>query len=144
MDDFFAVDPQVSGVKGIVFIGDKILVYRRDGKIDYYPFALDFPGGGADKNETPFETFRREVKEEFNLDLKKDDIVYFRKYPGIRYPDTVSYFPVAKLPKSVKHKIRLGDEGLEWFLMDINEYLENNDSVEFLVKRTKDYLNYKS
>lgn len=71
MQELFRPDPDTIGSKGLVFIGDALLVYRRDGNTTNHPHELDLPGGAPiDENkpetETPFETFRREVKEEFH------------------------------------------------------------------------------
>ena len=74
MSLFYRYDPNTIGSKGLVFIDDKILVYRRDGNTTFRPHELDLPGGAPEGKETPFETFKREVKEEFNLDISKEDL----------------------------------------------------------------------
>lgn len=58
---------------GVVFalVRDrKILMQQRDGNCTRFPFKWCIPGGGTDGNETPEQTLLREVKEEYNLDLK--------------------------------------------------------------------------
>ena len=59
-----------NGAKGLVYIGNEILVYRRDNNTNSEPLKLDLPGGGRDGNESAFETFSREVMEEFGLEIK--------------------------------------------------------------------------
>ncbi|MEK7152571.1 MAG: NUDIX domain-containing protein [Patescibacteria group bacterium] len=140
MDEFFKYDPLTAGSKGLVFIGDKILVYRRDNKTGNHPNELDLPGGGPEENETPFETFQREVKEEFQLDLLPNDIVYVRKYPGTFEQGKFGYYPVAKLPKEVESNIKFGNEGVEFLLMSLDEYINRDDAWPVFQERAKDYL----
>lgn len=54
---------------------DVILMFRRkvlDGNIKEY-YAI--PGGGIEKNETLEECTKREIKEEFNLDIKVKELL---------------------------------------------------------------------
>jgi len=59
-----------NGAKGLVFLGNKILVYRRDNKTSNLPLCIDLPGGGRENDESPFDSFKREIKEEFGIDCK--------------------------------------------------------------------------
>lgn len=139
MDEFFRYDPLTIGSKGLVFIGSNVLVYQRDSKTDAFPLQLDLPGGGPEGKETPFETFRREVQEEFGLLLKAEDIVYVRKYPSVLAAGKFAYFPVAKLPESAAATVHFGEEGLEYFLMSLEEYLGQKSSWSVLQERARDY-----
>jgi 8-oxo-dGTP diphosphatase len=139
MDGFFRYDANTAGSKGLVFIGDRVLVYRRDGKTDLHPYELDLPGGGPDPTETPYETFRREVKEEFGLNITKDDIVYVRTYPSLLKPGKIIYFPVAKFQDRLKNSIRFGEEGSEYMLLDLDDYLSRTDAWEVLQERARNY-----
>jgi 8-oxo-dGTP diphosphatase len=98
MDMIFEYDPLNVGSKGVVWIGDKLLLYRRDGNTTQFPFTIDLPGGGPEGKETPFETYQREVREEFGLELTPEDIVAGRMYPSIERPGRTSYFLAAQLP----------------------------------------------
>jgi 8-oxo-dGTP diphosphatase len=139
MEDFFRFDPLSAGVKGLVYIGDDILVYRRDTKTNLFPLYIDVPGGGPKDGETPFDTFRREVKEEFGLDVVPEDIVYVRCYDGVFEIGKHSYFPVAKLPREAKNQIKFGDEGTEYMIMPIEKYLSLGDDWPYYRKHTLDY-----
>jgi 8-oxo-dGTP pyrophosphatase MutT (NUDIX family) len=75
MDALFKLDPQSTSSKGLVFIGSKMLVIRRGANAPTYPLKADLPGGGQEPGETPFATFKREVKEEVGLDISDTDIV---------------------------------------------------------------------
>jgi 8-oxo-dGTP diphosphatase len=139
MDELFRYDPLTAGTKGLVFVGDKIIVYRRDNKTDKYPLHLDVPGGGPEANETPFETFQREVNEEFKLYITSKDIVYGRRYPSNLEKGKFGYYVVAKLPKEMAAEIEFGDEGIEYLLMSLEEYLARDDAWPIFQERAADY-----
>lgn len=141
MSDLFTYDSETGGSKGLVFIGEKILVYRRDGNTKNYPYCIDLPGGGPEPNETPFENFRREVKEEFGLDINREQLVYFRRYPSKIDRGKFAYFPVAMLPESEEKNIMFGNEGSEYLLISVDEFLEFNDLAwTYMKDRVRDYL----
>lgn len=143
MDEFFKYDSRLAASKGLVYIGNDILFYQRDDKTDKYPFHFDLPGGGAESGETPFETFQREVKEEFGLDIQPNDISYARLYPSVLEVDKVMYFPVAKLPQEQALRIKFGDEGVEYFIRPLDAYLAQDNTAwpEILKRYIVDYLN---
>jgi len=129
------------GVKGIVFIEGRMLVYRRDTKTDNFPLHIDLPGGGRESNESPFETYKREVKEEFGLEINEGEIVYAKQYMSVMDVSKESYFIVVK-PMNIKESdIIFGDEGLEFFLMKPEEYLSLDDIIERHKVKVTDYLN---
>jgi len=140
MDQLFAYDPNASGTKGLVFIGDKVLVYRRDENTSDFPLCLDLPGGGIEDKESPYEAFERELKEEFDLNLKPEDVSYCRAYSAVVDNNKTGYFVVAKLPMSAEQQIKFGNEGLEYMLMTIEEYLSSKEAIPAFQKRIKDYL----
>ena len=139
MDGFFQYDPLASGSKGLIFLGNDVLVYRRDNKTTTFPLQLDLPGGGTEGQETPFETFRREVMEEFGLTINPEDIVYVRRYPSTLEKGRFAYYPVARLPASDAQKIRFGHEGTGYVLMSLDSFIARKDAWPILQKRAKDY-----
>lgn len=141
MGDFFKGDDNFAGTKGLVFVGDRIIVYRRDEKAPKYPLHLDVPGGGAEPNETPFDTFRREVKEEFGLVIKPHQVVYSRRYKSSLNPNEFGWYAVAKLPENRQNKIIFGDEGLEYSLITLDDFLQRQDAWPAYQKRAADYAN---
>jgi len=129
------------GAKGVVFVGEKIVVYRRDEKAPNCPLCIDILGGGPEGDESPLETFIREVREEVSLDISKSDVVYARQYPSAMDPSREMYFFVAKLPVSFENKIKLGDEGLELFLMTPQEFLDRDDAIKSQQEKFRAFLN---
>lgn len=130
---------EFSGAKGLVFMGDKIVSYRRDNKTNSCPGLIDLPGGGREGNESPFETFKREIVEEFGIEIKEEDIIAsFRKNSSV-HPGTKTFFVVAKT-KFNKNDIIFGNEGTEWMLMTIEEFLNRPDGIERQQDRVREYL----
>ncbi len=139
MTDLFTHDPNSSGSKGLVYIGDKLLVYRRDDKAPTHPLQIDLPGGGMELGETPWQTFQREVKEEFGLDITTEQIIYSDDWPLVSTGQT-GYFIAVKLPASAAGDIVFGDEGLEYLLMTPAEYLACTDAWPSIRAHARMYL----
>lgn len=137
-DTFKSVD--FNGAKGIVFLLDKMLVYRRDYKTTYSPGHIDLPGGGREGDESPYETFQREVKEEFDLDINKDEIEFSCKIPSIMEPGKTSFFVVVKTKRFKPEDITLGNEGSEWLLITTEEFIARPDGIKRQQDRVRKYL----
>lgn len=139
MKEIFQTDENFAGTKGLVFVGDQILVYRRDQNTPRYPGYLDVPGGGKEPDETPFDTFRREVFEEFGLTVHPENVVYSRKYQSHLKDNEFGWYVVANLPAEEKGNIVFGNEGTEWALMGLVDYIERKDAWPVYQQRAKDY-----
>lgn len=129
-----------NGAKGLVFLGDKILVYRRDTKTKKSPGCIDMIGGGREGDESPFETFKREVKEEVGLDIQDKDIQFSYPFQSYDYPTKISFFFATKHLKYEKSDIKFGNEGTEWLTMTPEEFINHSDGIERQQERVKDYL----
>lgn len=129
-----------NGAKGVVFLEGKMLVYRRDNKTNYEPLHIDLPGGGREENESPFVTFKREVKEEFGLDISQEEIVFSCTIPSIMTPEKISFFIVAQARKAKSEDIIFGSEGLEWFLLTPEEFINHPDGIKRQQERVRKYL----
>jgi len=51
-----------------------ILLHKRDDKTKFNPSKWAFFGGLSEKDETPMQTFKREIKEELNVDILENQI----------------------------------------------------------------------
>ena len=129
-----------NGAKGLVFIGDKILVYRRDNKTNISPLCIDLPGGGREGDESPFDSFRREVREEFGIDIERDEVEFSCTIPSVIEPNKKSYFIVAKTIRIKPEDIVFGNEGIEWMLITPEEFIMRPDGIERQQKRVEKYL----
>ena len=134
-DTFKKVD--FSGAKGIIFLGDKILVYRRDNKTRNFPLCIDLPGGGREGDESPFDTLRREVMEEFGIKITINEIVSsFRQDSNVN-PGTKAFFFVVKILDIETKDIVFGNEGTEWMLMTTDEFIHRSDGIKGQQKRVE-------
>ena len=58
----------------------EVLLHKRDNNTNISPNRWSFFGGGSEGEETPIETFIREIKEELGLALKSEEVVVLRDY----------------------------------------------------------------
>jgi 8-oxo-dGTP diphosphatase len=124
------------GAKLAALLGDALLVYRRDDKPDIpFPGLLDLPGGGREGGESPAECALRELAEEFGIGLSVERIHYHRTY---RLGDgvTISHFLAVHLTEDEVAAVRFGDEGQDWALLPIADYLSDSDAIP----RLRDWL----
>jgi len=125
----FEKDRDCAGAKGIVFIGQKMLVYRRDTNTNRFPLYIDLPGGGKESDESPFETYKREVKEEFGINIRENEVVYAKQYMSSLEPTKELYYIVIKTVGTREEDIVFGDEGIEYYLFTPEEYLRRKDII---------------
>jgi len=137
----FEKDRNFHGTKGIIFIRNKMLVYRRDNNTANYPLYIDLLGGGKEKNESAFDTFKREVKEEFGINVETRDIVYAKQYISAMDSSKESYFIVVKLDNIMESDIIFSDEGLEYFVLTTEEYLQLKDTIPRQKDKVIEFLN---
>ncbi len=140
MDELFAQDLQCSGAKAIVFIGGRLLVYRRDTNTKRFPLCLDLPGGGHEVGETPFETIKREIREEFGLAINRKQVVWAKRYVALDDQRKHAYYAVLLLPASAAASIELGNEGTEWLLLKPGDFLSRKDAWPAMQDRVRDFM----
>lgn len=136
----FENDQEFSGAKGLVMLGENTIVYRRSSDAPQAQNLIDLPGGGREGSESPYQTFAREVKEEFGLIIGPKDIIYGRRYQGKQNQGHFGYHLVAQLPASTESQIHYGNEGVGYTLMSLNDYLNRADAWAVYQERTRDYL----
>ncbi|RYG89526.1 NUDIX domain-containing protein [Loktanella sp. IMCC34160] len=129
------------GAKAAVFIGEQLLIYRRDNRPDIpWPDYWDFPGGGREGAETPEETLFREVHEEFGLCVGQGDVIWTQRYDAAHRPDAKVWFFVLALPASAEAEIVFGEEGQHWALMPLERVWALDPMVPSLRKRLADWV----
>ena len=130
-----------TGCKIALICDGQILTILRDDKPTIpWPNLWELPGGGREENETPFECVAREVYEELNIQLSKDDIIWSRLYPSMLDGNKKSVFLVGKLTQEQFESIIFGDEGQSYKLVSIEEFLTSDRVVPQLQGRLRDYL----
>ena len=117
------------GAKLAAMCGDASLVYRRDDRPDIpFPDLLDLPGGGREGSESPAECVMRELTEEFGICVSIDRLHYGRaNLLGDRA--TISWFFAVHLTEQEVADVRFGDEGQDWALMPVTDYIADDDAV---------------
>ena len=133
-----------SGCKIALLHGDTILTILRDDIPTIpYPNMWDLPGGGREGNETPFECVAREVYEELNIQLSKEEVIWSEIYPGILDEKKQFVFLVGNLAQEEFEHIDFGDEGQGYKLVSFEEFLTSDRVVPQLQERVRDYVEKK-
>lgn len=117
------------GTKLLLIRGDSLLTCLRD-DFDHIPFPnhWDLPGGGREGHETPLQCGLRELYEEFGLILPPERVVAHR-FPSWSRPDRVSWLLAGRITRAEIAAIRFGDEGQEWRMMPVADYLAHPRAV---------------
>ena len=135
-------EPDFHGAKVALFVGNEILVYRRDDKPDIpFPDMLDLPGGGRESCESGVQCVARETQEEFGINIAIEKFEYIEAYPNWRNEGLAALFYVCYLPSTVMHDIVFGDEGQNWQTMPVKDFLMRPDAVPHLQERLTQYVN---
>ena len=130
-----------TGSKIALICGDKVLTILRDDKDDIpCPNMWEFPGGGREEDESPFECAAREVYEELGIHLTEDCLLWSKIYPSVIFKGKKSVFMVGQLRQEQFDNIIFGDEGQGYKLMPIEEFLNSKQAVPQLQGRLRDYL----
>ena len=112
------------GSKAAFFCGDRLLCYLRDEKAGLpWPATWDLPGGGREGNETPQTCLLRELLEEFGLRLPPERLIWQQRFPSMLQPSRTAWFFAGHLTKTEITAIRFGDEGQQWQMMRVADYL---------------------
>ena len=130
-----------TGCKIALLCDGQVLTILRDDKATIpWPNLWELPGGGREGDETPFECAVREVYEELSIQLSKEDIVWSRIYPSMLDENKKSVFLVGQWTQEQFGNILLGDEGQDFKLMSIEEFLTLDQVVPQLQDRVRDYV----
>ena len=130
-----------TGCKIALICERQILTILRDDKDNIpWPNMWELPGGGREGDESPFECVAREVYEELNIQLSKDDVIWSGIYPSMLDENKKSVFLVGKLTQEQFESIIFGDEGQGYKLVRLEEFLTSDRVVPQLQERVRDYL----
>ncbi|MEZ7559439.1 NUDIX hydrolase [Streptococcus sp. 27098_8_66] len=141
LEDCLEARFEFTGCKIALICDGQILTILRDDKEDIpWPNMWELPGGGREGNETPFECVAREVYEELNIQLSKDDVIWSRLYPSMLDENKKSVFLVGKLTQEQFESIIFGDEGQGYKLVSFEEFLTSDRVVPQLQERVRDYV----
>ena len=125
MDAYLKDQLDFTGVKVALLVEKSILVVLRDNKPDIpWPNMWELPGGGR----------------ELGLTLKEESIIWSRIYPSILDKDRLAVFVVAQISQKQYQEICFGDEGQEFKLMPIEDFIKAEGVIPQLQERFKDYL----
>lgn len=131
-----------TGVKLALINASQIVGILRDNKPDIpFPDMWDVTGGTRENNESPVACAFREAKEELNLDLKEDTIIWRREYEHLGDSSPGGYFMVARITDEQLSKVRLGNEGQCFKLHGMNDFIKLKNVVPFVMTRFLDYIN---
>ena len=135
-------DLSFQGVKVALINNGKVLTVLRDNISNIpYPNMWDLAGGGRENEESPYETMRREVLEELNIDIPESNVVWVKHYESVTKPGKKSVFMVANISDHQIESIKFGEEGQGYKMVTFQEFLDNKDVIEQLKHRFLDYWN---
>ena len=132
-----------SGAKLAALYGGALLTYRRDRRPGIpFPGLIDLPGGGREGNESPAECALRELAEEFGLVVPAPRVHYARRYEISWHTGRPSFFLAVHLTSAEIAAVTFGDEGEDWRLMPVAEFMGHGEAIPHLQVRLRDYLDH--
>lgn len=128
------------GAKLLLLQGGRLLTCLRD-DFDHIPFPAfwDLPGGGREGRERPIECALRELAEEFGLPLASDRL-QGRTFPSHQQPKMISWLFRGDLTPAEIGSIRFGDEGQEWQMMPLADFLRHPRAVPHFQRWIRDVM----
>lgn len=131
-------DGRFAGAKLMLFLGDDLLVIRRDHTVGIpWPGYLDFPGGGRDGVETAVACALRETVEEVGLQVPPEALIWRQ---DLRRNGKRSWFFAAHQESGRASDVVFGDEGAGWDLIAPGEYLSRSDAIPHFQDMLRLYL----
>ena len=104
----------------LITYNKKILMLLRDNKPEIPdPNCWQLIGGQLESNETPIEALIREVREESNLEIKKNEPILIGEINFLGKKKIFLYW--IKLSKAKAREVKLGNEGQEIAFFSIKE-----------------------
>ena len=114
--------------------GKKVLLLKRKDNVPYGG-KWGFPGGGAEKGETPEEAAIRETAEETGIKVLPEDLVFLEKVVSPDKRD-VHVFACNNFEGNVDaQKVYKEHDGYEWVAMDELSDYDKPDNSDHLIKK---------
>ncbi|SMO98669.1 NUDIX hydrolase [Paracoccus laeviglucosivorans] len=128
------------GAKLVLTCAGSLLTCLRD-DFDWIPWPAhwDLPGGGAEPGESPTQCALRELHEEFGLTLAPQ-LLRGRAFPSVTPPGGEAWMFHAPITQADIAAIRFGDEGQEWRMMPIAEFIAHPRAVPHFRQRVPQML----
>lgn len=101
-----------------------------------FPGHWDLPGGGAEPGETPVACALRELYEEFGLRLAPGRLTG-RAFASLGEPGRASWLFSGTITAAEIAAIRFGDEGQEWRMMPVAEFVAHPRAVPHFRDRVR-------
>lgn len=117
------------GAKLVLTHKDCLLTYLRDDFAHIpFPAQWDLPGGGREGSESAIDCALRELAEEFGLSLAASRLSG-RPFASRQQAGWQSWLFMGTLTQAEIDSIRFGDEGQEWRMMPVRDYLSHPRAV---------------
>ena len=130
-----------SGAKLAALHDGGLLTYRRDNRADIpFPGRIDLPGGGREGSESPADCGLRELAEEFGIIVPPARVHYVRRYEVSWNIARPSFFLAVHLTAAEIAAVAFGDEGEDWRLMPVADFLGHGEAIAHLQQRLSHYL----
>ena len=111
------------GAKLILFLGDDLLILRRDHTEGIpWPGYLDFPGGSREPGESAIDCALRETVEEVGLIIPPEVVSWDLMQDGL-------WYFAAHLPAACVEDVVWGGEGEGWMVMSPEDYITREDAI---------------
>lgn len=95
----------------------EVLLHKRDDKTDINPNKWGFFGGSSEGNETPVQTFIREMYEELGVRLLENEIIPLCDYENIKRNTHRYVFYVVSEKKKIEMVLGEGAD-FDWVSLD--------------------------
>lgn len=131
-------------IKGVVFIlknpSGEMLLQLRDRNSEYYPNQWNFPGGKCEAGEKTIDTVVREAKEEYDIDIQKEQCSSLMVY-GLPHRSYSTEVFVCELKDSDQEDMKLKEGAdMKWVNLDEIENLQLGFGQKVVLPKLKEFL----